>query len=1702
MNRVFNTSSIESICTELKKLANQCKDHVEQMEQVASKARAAVESVPSGARSGAALSAAGSLKRALKTDETEEFLRKLENCRVRALSLIPAADSQYASETESLSDTVRQISDLLSEIGEFLVSTPLTVDYSSFSASLAEMKERWNKVTEDARSSIDKLLNNIKGAQTVCQAFSKDPVNLSTGNFIYDRTDLEIPGHSPLVFRRFYNAISTRSGAMGRDWNHNYEVGLCVDGEETVLFLEDGKEERFFLKDGKYMSLFASTGSLEQAEEGYKYVTREQKEYLFDRDGRCICQKGLSGEETVLLYEKAGKEEGKGQLTEVRRLTGEWLRLEYNGDGLVSQVTDHAGRTVKYSYEGGFLAGAELPGGAVFHYEYSPSGKLRKVTNPRGIATVENTFDEGGRTVFQKFPDGTSMSYAYDEEKKTVELTERNGSRTAYVHDRKYRDVKHIHANGEERFEYNKNNQKTLYVDRLGNRTQYGYDTAGNLTRVIDALGNKTEIRYGEKNRPVHVSINGKEKIAGEYDQDGRLLSMKDAIGNRVEIAYNAKGWPCAVKQADGSSVRLVYDARGNITEIQDASGIVTRYEYDALNRMTESVDGNGNRTQYAYDETGNVTEIKNAEGNICRYEYNESGKVTKVTDFDGHSILREYNVLNRPSKIIDKEGRETLLSYDSMWNLARVITPDGAKTTYIYNEHNLLSRVKHADGAVVRYTYDANGNRTGEEDENGAKTTFLYDALGRVTEVRGEEGLHYLYQYDGEGNLIRAEDALGNAVEMEYDGNGNLIRETNPLGESRSYTYTALGDVESVTDEAGRKTRYVYLPGGMLEGIFHSDGTDEHFTYDGSGNLKSHTLATGFTLSYVYDSMDRITEIQGSGGERKRYTYDALGNVTSMTDGNGNTTAYEYSLSGQLTKVTDALGNETEYRYDVCDRLVEIRQYGEDGSLEDGNKEWDARGMDADLVQAERQNGRNRRCQVTRYVRDLRGQVTEVIDALGQREEYAYDKKGQLLSKLDKEGYLTRYAYTKQGDISGIQYADGREVKLSYNPLRHLTEVQDWMGQTKITLDALGRARKVTYPDGKEVSYTYGKSGERTSITYPDGRTVHYGYDEQVRLSELREGDSIITYGYDPYGRLQEKQFPNGTKTSYSYDAKDQLTELIHRDPEGILDRYTYLYDLTGNKIGITKERRGLSEESGAYTYSYDALGRLSEIRKDGQMKTRYGYDAYSNRVSKEEGTGHTLYRHNAVNQLVAETRAGMEKTYQYDRRGNLTSITENGQMTRQYVYGALNRLEEAVNQAGKTAKYQYNGLGHRVGRQEGSIPKEQLERLDPQNRIKAETEIGNWNRISYTIDLTREYHNLLERSEGDSIQTYYWDGNVASYEENGQRSYYLQDELGSPLRIEDATGRTRESYGYGAFGEDLYGNQGELQPFGYTGYQKDGVAGTYYAQAREYQSSIGRFGSRDRIEGSLIEPITLNDYTYCCNNSFYFVDLNGLWITAVVGGIVGGVFGGISQVVTDIATGEKPSLKKVVSAVVGGTVGGALAGTGVGAGYAGAASGAASKLVEGIWDMADGTTEFSAKQIKNLGAEILWEGGIGAITGGILDKFTGKFTEKLGGKLIGKFSLGEWKAKYLYADKRIRNGGFTLLKSLKLHGIKGLAVESVEGMPEFAIETLKNTVMGWGKKIEKSINWEEVVDSIATNLKNLWEKIQELEDIESCLA
>jgi len=869
------------------------------------------------------------------------------------------------------------------------------------------------------------------------------------------------------------------------------------------------------------------------------------------------------------------------------------------------------------------------------------------------------------------------------------------------------------------------------------------------------------------------------------------------------------------------------------------------------------------------------------------------------------------------------------------MWNLAHVIEPNGAETHFHYNQLNRLETIEKADKSTIQYEYDANGNRTGVTDEAGNETRFVYDALNQLIEVRGTEGLQLRYTYDHEGRVISVtcggikesetddadEDGLKGAGELNhtiyytYDNNDQLIQETNPLGDSRSYTYTSLGKIATITDEAGLVTTYHYEKGGRLKTIVHPGNIKESYTYDKVGNIKTHTIPIGLIQEYIYDSLNRVIKVKGSNGEAKSYTYDAVSNVTSMTDELGNTTCYEYSLTGKLTSVTDALGNLAIYTYDERDQLIEVKQLGSEILT-----------ADQDLEQIIKQNAENQTLHITKYERDMMGRVTTITDALGQQESFKYSVKGQLIEKLDKDGYLTKYDYTTHGDVSNIQYADGKEVKMRYNVLRQLTEVNDWLGTTKIMVDALGRATRITNHQDKTIDYTWGVNGEKRSLTYPDGNTVSYEYDELLRLNQVDDGKNKVSYHYDEYSRLVEKAFQNGVRASYQYDMVGRLAELSHwkrGTHEELLDKFTYEYDIAGNKTKVIKERKDFPVDTGTFAYSYDSLNRLHEVVKDGSILRTYHYDGYGNRTTLQADNKTTGYTYNSLNQLMSsvDNQEGQKshQTYSYDKRGNLIEIFKNHQLTHQYHFGALNSLESVYNHEKQLgATYQYNGLGHRVGKTEGKaiepvLPTTNLNKLD----------LNPTKQVDDVIDLTRRYHNLLVRNENKDQTSFTWDFGVLSAHHADENVHnYLLDDLGSLSRVVNGMDDTQELYGFDEFGINLHSNsETPTQPFAYTGYQTDDISGSYYAQTRQYNPQVGRFISQDthwnpnnmiygdRQNRIIPNPLALgqssNLYGYTLNNPVRFTDPSGLF--AIPAGLLfgpGSLLGPINPINSIIAS------------------------------------------------------------------------------------------------------------------------------------------------------------------------------------------------------
>lgn len=1458
-NRVFDCAGL----SELQESAGQMLDTAaqvtgelsEEMQRLVS----AAAKVPTEARYAELSEAAERLSG--KLDETPYLTTKqwLTEILQKLQSEIPRYDAFFGETLNQASLSTGSLLAMLEELKGFLGKGGLSMTLPEYRKAMEDFERRFAIQEAVLKGSLTLAQTYLKG-MVLTSSFSCDPVNLSTGNFYYEKEDLSIAGYIPLRFKRFYNAIGEGDSVLGEGWSTLLDMAILFGKEERLTLRgEDGKETIFCHKGEVYTDIHTGRSHIQKTADGYVYQEGYGKELFFDERGRIARIRNADGRYIFFIRDSRNEriiKAGTGYLDEERlKETGDFFQFTYNEQGKLIRVEDHTGRKVTYFHMDGRLHEVTDTEGYTICYRYAENRKLCAVRNARNIRTVRNIYDEKGRILHQRFPDKGQMHYEY-RRGETV-LTERNGSRIIYQQDEKLRNIRTIYHDSQEESSYDDRDLKTSYTDRNGNTTVYSYDDEGHLAGITDALGRKRSFACDKQGRLLWIQADGKKLVTNRYDENGRHVETEDAMGRKQKIIYGKSGLAEKVEGPDGSSYTFRYDKKGNLISIRDPYGAENDYEYDALNRVISTTDGNRNRMFYEYDQKDHITKVTNAEGNSRRYYYNESGKVIKVVDFDGEEMEITYNDLNRPQIIRDKEGRETELTYDVMWNVKEEFLPTGAVVHYGYDEDNRLAgyefyetKAREKKLRSVRYQYDHNGNRTGVlagEGNDAMEIRYAYDALNRRISYTDGEGNTTRYHYDSLGRVNSIEDAAGNIYRREYNEAGELTARISPQGFRKSYTYDEAGNLTGITDALGRITQVIYEPGGRRSKVIYPGGEEESYTYDANGNLLTKRRGNQ-QLTYTYDVMNRIVEKRSSAGACQTYEYDALNRIIARTDSNGNRTEYEYTRSGKLKKVTDALSGESHYTYDDGDALIQIRQ---------GNKE-------------------DPQSPHTEYERNSIGELITVRDALSNEEHYRYDSLGRLREKEDRDGFVTRFCYQGNGELSKITYGDGKEVELFYSPLRKLREIKDSFGVTRIEQDSFGRTVKVTDPENRTIEYQYGTYGERLGMRSSDGAVTRYTYDDQLRLLTADDGQGFLsenTFAYDREGRLLERTTENGLHTIYSYNEMGKLVKMSCRDTGGILEDYRYEYDISGNKCAVTRERRGLPEESGRYEYQYDSLNRLTGVSRNGKLLREYNYDAYGNRkIFKDVQKGEeTHYEYNAVNQLVREFHEETEKTYRYDKRGNLTGEWENGILQCTYEYDAANRLVHAVTENGEDAWYAYNGLGQRIEERHGE------------------------KRTRFLLDLTRPYQNLLEKEEflpdGESRkQTYLWGGTLLGMTEERENkkssAEFILDELGSPVRLLKEDKALEEVYGYDEFGN---GWGESSQPFGYTGYRKDETTGAWFAQAREYQPQTGRFMGEDVIKGSIAVPKTLNPYGYCLGNPIIWVDQNGKQVNDSTSNYVG---------------------------------------------------------------------------------------------------------------------------------------------------------------------------------------------------------------------
>ncbi len=477
-------------------------------------------------------------------------------------------------------------------------------------------------------------------------------------------------------------------------------------------------------------------------------------------------------------------------------------------------------------------------------------------------------------------------------------------------------------------------------------------------------------------------------------------------------------------------------------------------------------------------------------------------------------------------------------------------------------------------------------------------------------------------------------------------------------------------------------------------------------------------------------------------------------------------------------------------------------------------------------------------------------------------------------------------YDYGVTGKISKITYADGRSVELSYDPLKQLREMRDWLGTTIMKSDALGRTTEVTDHEGRIIRYEWDALSRRAGIVYPDESRIEYRYNMSGKLGTVSSEFGDTRYIYDPTGRLKERKLPEGVTTQYIWDSLGRLSGLIHLKDDIVTDNFNYSYDPVGNIIGIDKRRRDMETDSGLFRYVYDPAGRLTEATH-GQEKREYQYDSLGNRIMSSRNGIPTYYSYNARNQLKRSWTEEDIREYGYDARGNLIQMTENGTIIEQYSYDATNCLMEVVASDSNRTEYVYNGFLRRVKKRENIdytiLPHDinchdilHKKLLPPLQQDLSDEERPQVNELSYIMDLTRLYNDILA-VEGEKSQRFIW-GESLLMAEGESPLIYLCDHLGSPIRIfrEDQ----EKALAYDEFGMTARGNDDSssiCNYFGYTGEYTDVETNNVYLRARYYSPVTGRFLSEDTYKGDFKDPLSLNLYAFCWNNPVSNVDPSG---------------------------------------------------------------------------------------------------------------------------------------------------------------------------------------------------------------------------------
>lgn len=1014
----------------------------------------------------------------------------------------------------------------------------------------------------------------------------EDPIDMATGAFLYNNTDITIgSGEYPyqLDFETNYTSnYRDNKGVLGRGWRHNFEMSLEIETDyaeqvasgkalskvatiaatyvnHDIIKSDNTNPAPRWIASSLCTSWIADqvagkAVTLKFPEEDFVFV--RQPDGSYEEPPLCMMKltKLVSGDFQAktregVTYNFNGT---TGKLTSIVYPYGVTITLGYTAGNLTS-ISNGLTRILTLSYTGGYLSQVSDGTGRSVNYVVNGSGNLTQVTDPDNKTTV----------------------FVYDQPGRMTQVFKPANPSTAFVTN-----------------VYDSRNRVSAQTDALSN-VSLVYN-AGNRVELVDAAGFSQTAYFNRNHLPVKERDGLGNAVIHEYDGRGRQIRTTFPEGNKTEWLYNG--------------LDLVSTVTYKAKPASGLADIVNTFTYDPIwNKVKTSVDGNLRTTTMNYDAAnGNLLSIvyPTVGGQVPQvsWTYNSRGQVLTKTDETGIVTQLSYDATTEKltSVVADfGSGRLNLTTnygYNSRGDVTSVQNPRGFTKVFDYDVNRRLTQITEPAplSYVTKFTYDANHNRTKVERQTGNVANpwqtyqFTFDAVDLLRTVTNPSNEVSTLDYNSRWLLWKVIDAENRTTENTYDAVGRLSTEKDNSGTiSKTLTYTPNGRLASIKDARSNTTSFTWDGFDREDKTTYADTSfEQNALYDPEGNLLTFRTRSGNTTVMTYDELDRLKTKAPQGQPTVTFEYDLAGRQTKASkpvvsgDPSSGDFVFSFDTAGrlyreqypdlkQVTFVLDANDNITrltypdgyyvERFYDEIDRLIDVKLNGSASA---------AAHFD--------------------------------YDPLSQRKKLTFNNGTFVDYNFELDSDLQSIISTWVGSSLNIGYTYDKTHRMKSRSVSDSQHQYDPPSLGTVTYSGANSVNQ--YPQIAGVSQTYNTNGCLTG----DG-TWTFGFDTEDHLLTASKSGTIASYLYDPLHRQAQKSVNTGAtvKTNFVYSGWQRIA-----DYDGIAgtlqNRWVYGDSLDEILIQVSS--------AGVLTYYYgDNHGSvIAQANPAGAVSNIYKYSPY----------------------------------------------------------------------------------------------------------------------------------------------------------------------------------------------------------------------------------------------------------------------------------------------------------------------------------------------------------------------------------------------------------------------------------------------------------------------------------------------------------